>query len=157
MATLKIETYPASILRKMSNGVAQVGDKESMLLQDMTRTMYLSHGIGLAAPQIGLNVRVAVVDIGNGVIKMINPRIVKRSGMDVMEEGCLSVPGASVNVRRAKKIVVKYIDKSGDETTLEAEGLLARAIQHEIDHLNGRLIIDYMNPIKRFFLKPKLR
>ena len=157
MGAFEIKTYPSKILRKQTEPVGKIGAKEKDLLKGMVSTMYQSHGIGLAAPQIGLSLRIAVVDIGQGPIKMINPKILKKSGSDCLEEGCLSMPGQTVKVKRAKKVIVKYLDEEGETKKIEAEGLLARAIQHEIDHLNGRLIVDYLNPIKRFFLKTHIK
>ena len=123
------------------------------MLDEMARAMYLSQGVGLAAVQVGIDRQLAVVDTGEGLIKMVNPAIVKREGVETQEEGCLSCPDACVKVRRAKKIVVSYLNEEGVVAELKAEGLLARAIQHEIDHLCGTLIIDYLSPIKKMLFK----
>jgi peptide deformylase len=149
MAGLRVVKYPEKILRKAASPVAKVTDEDRRMLDEMAKTMYMSQGVGLAAVQVGIGKRLAVVDTGTGLIKMVNPSIVKSEGYETQEEGCLSVPGAAVKVRRAKKIVVSYMNEGGMVVEMKAEGLLARAIQHEIDHLCGKLIIDYMNPVKR--------
>ena len=152
----EIKKYPFDVLRKLSKPLSIVTAEDRKLLEDMVKTMYNNQGVGLAAPQTGVLKRIAVVDVGGGPIKFINPEIIEKKGSDIVEEGCLSIPGASVRVKRAKKIKVQYMDENGKTLTIVAEGLFARAIQHEIDHLNGRLIIDYLNPIKRFFTKRNL-
>jgi peptide deformylase len=155
MSDLRIRKFPEPILRKHAGKVSKVGPSERKLLQDMAETMYLNSGVGLAANQVGVDAQIAVIDIGDGLIKLINPSIVKREGQETVEEGCLSVPGTHVKVRRSAKVVVNFLDEEGNAAQLKAEGLLARAIQHEADHLSGRLIIDHLNPIKRLFLKKK--
>ena len=148
----EIIKYPHARLKNGCLPVIIVGGEEKDILQNMAKTMYLNHGVGLAAPQVGINKQLAVVDIGdNKLIKLINPVIVETEGKETMEEGCLSIPNVYINVRRAKRIKVKSLDENSREFDLEATGLLARAILHEIDHLKGRLIIDYLNPVKRFF------
>lgn len=153
MAGLRVVKYPQKILRKAAEPILKVTDEERRMLDEMAKMMYLSQGVGLAAVQVGIDKRLAVVDTGNGLIKMVNPSVVRSEGYESQEEGCLSVPGASVKVKRAKKVVVSYMDEQGRVVELKAEGLLARAIQHEIDHLQGRLIIDYMGPVKRIIQK----
>lgn len=155
MAQLNIIKLPAAFLRKKTARVEKVSDSESKALSDMAKAMYLNHGVGLAANQVGIDKQLAVIDTGNGLIKLINPVIVKRMGLETQEEGCLSVPGVSVKVRRAEGVVVNFLDENGIATRLKADGLLARAIQHEIDHLSGKLIIDYLNPIKRILVRKK--
>ena len=149
MPDLKIKIFPEDILRKKAKKITSVTASEKKELAEMARVMYLSGGVGLAAVQVGIDKQLAVMDVGDGLIKMINPSIVKRHGKETAEEGCLSVPGTSVKVKRAKSVVVSYLNEDGDVAQLKAEGLLARAIQHEIDHLLGILIIDYINPIKK--------
>lgn len=144
------------ILRRRARPVEFVGVEEKKLLDDMLETMYLNQGIGLAAPQIGIGKRIIVVDIGEGPIELINPVVVKKGAFESAEEGCLSVPGVMVKVKRPRKISYKALNRDGKSFNSEAEGLLARAIGHEIDHLDARLIIDYANPIKRIFLKRRL-
>jgi peptide deformylase len=119
----------------------------------MAETMYLNSGVGLAANQVGIEKQLAVIDVGNGLVKLINPIVVKSEGAEVQEEGCLSVPGVVVKVKRAKRVIIDYLNETGEACRLSAEGLFARAIQHELDHLSGRLIVDYMNPLTKLFLK----
>jgi len=156
MPDLKIKKFPNAILRKKAEKVGEVTDSVKKILADMANAMYLSQGVGLAAVQVGIGKQLAVIDTGNGLIKMINPAITKREGTEAQEEGCLSCPGACVKVRRAKKVVVSFMNENGDVMQLKAEGLLARAIQHELDHLSGKLIIDYMNPIKKMLIRRKI-
>ena len=147
----EIIKLPQTILKRKSRPVAIVGEEEKGLLRKMVETMYLNQGVGLAAPQIGINKQLAVADIGDKqVIKLINPEVIESEGAEVMEEGCLSIPEVYVPVKRAKRIKIKTLDENGRKVELEATGLLARVILHEIDHLKGRLIVDYLNPIKRF-------
>lgn len=153
MAELKVVKIPEKVLRKKAQMIARVTAEERAILGDMAKAMYLSQGVGLAAVQVGISRQLAVVDIGGGLIKMVNPVVVKKEGSETQEEGCLSCPGASVKVKRARKIVVSYLNEYGEVSELKADGLLARAIQHEIDHLAGTLIIDHMNPIKKILLK----
>lgn len=157
MAALEVVTFPMDALRRKAEKVAKVGDDERATLDEMAKTMYISRGVGLAAVQVGIGRQLAVVDTGEGLIKMVNPVITRRDGVETNEEGCLSVPGACVNVKRARRIVVSFLDEHGEAKYLKAEGLLARAIQHEIDHLQGTLIIDYLNPIKRLLYRKTSR
>jgi peptide deformylase len=152
---VKVARFPERILRKRADAVGKVTAEERKTLDEMARTMYLSHGVGLAAVQVGIGRQLAVVDTGTGLIKMVNPVIIKSEGSESMEEGCLSVPGTNVKVRRAKRIVVSYMNEDGNVVEMKAEGLLARAIQHEIDHLSGKLIIDYLGPIKQLLAKAR--
>ncbi len=114
-------------------------------------------GIGLAAPQVGIDRQFVMVDIGQGLLVLLNPRIVTKSGSAVMEEGCLSLPGIYVNVKRARNIVVSGLNESFEKVSISASDLLARALQHEIDHLRGRLILDYANVFEKFRLERKLK
>jgi peptide deformylase len=152
---LKVVRFPEPILRRKARKVPKVTDKERLTLDEMAKAMYLSQGVGLAAVQVGIDRCLAVVDTGEGLIKMVNPTIIKREGTETQEEGCLSCPGACVKVKRAKKVVVSYLTEEGEVAELKAEGLLARAIQHEIDHLGGTLIIDYLSPIKKILFRAK--
>ncbi len=146
----EIVKYPDVKLKNRCSPVTIVGEEEKNILQRMAKTMYVNHGVGLAAPQVGINKELAVVDIGDKkLLKLINPAIVAAEGNEQLEEGCLSIPNVYVEVKRPARIKVKSLDENGRELDFEAAGLLARAILHEIDHLNGRLIIDYLNPIKR--------
>jgi peptide deformylase len=155
MSGLTIEKLPSHILRKRTSNVQKITQSERSILSEMAKTMYLNSGVGLAANQVGIDMQMAVVDTGEGLIKMINPVITRRSGSEVSEEGCLSVPDTQVRVKRASKITVSFLNEDGSACELKAEGLLARAIQHEVDHLSGRLIVDHLSPIKRFFLKKR--
>lgn len=150
---MEIRKFPDPILRKKASIVDKVGQRELGILQDMAQTMYLNNGVGLAAVQVGIDKQLTVIDVGDGLIKLINPTIIKKEGLSVEEEGCLSVPEKTVKVKRAKMVVVSFLKEDGQIYQLSADGLLARAIQHEIDHLSGRLIIDHLNPVKRLFLK----
>lgn len=146
---LKIRTYPDPALRKKSATVKEVSDRHRDILSRMAQLMYEGDGIGLAAPQAGINEAMLVVDIGSGLYKLINPRIVCFSGKQVNQEGCLSVPGVCVKVKRANKIRVKALDEYGKPLNIEAEGLLACVFQHEMDHLKGKLIVDYASLLER--------
>jgi peptide deformylase len=142
--TLKIRLYGDPCLKKKSSPVKEVGPGERMLIESMLQTMYAHKGIGLAAPQVGINQKIFVADIGEGPIVVVNPKITKKSGSHAMEEGCLSIPGVLTPIKRAKKITVKFIDENNQEVTKEFSDLLARVFQHENDHLEGRLILDYV-------------
>lgn len=145
------------MLRKKARAVRTVSDQHRALLSQMARMMYESSGIGLAAPQVGVDEKLIVVDIGKSLYKLVNPEIVKRSGQQSIEEGCLSVPGVSVKVKRAKSVAVEALDDEGKPVRIECEGLLAIVFQHEIDHLLGKLILDYVPVWKRALLKKKLQ
>lgn len=155
MGELKIRIYPDPTLRKPASRVSRVGDEEKNILADMAGAMYLNSGVGLAAVQVGIDKQLAVIDIGNGLIKMANPEIVKCEGSQCEEEGCLSVPGIGVKIKRANSVTVRFLSGDGETVQIQAQGLLARAIQHEIDHLCGIVILDHVNPIKRLFLKKR--
>ncbi|MDD5174319.1 MAG: peptide deformylase [Candidatus Omnitrophota bacterium] len=146
---MEIKHFPDPLLRKKSEDVKSIGRSEKKLLTDMAEIMYLNGGVGLAAVQVGIHKNMIVVDIGDGLKKMINPVISKREGRVAQEEGCLSVPEKCVNVKRSKKIVVDYLNEDGQAIRVSAEGLLARVVQHEIDHLFGKLILDYLSPLKK--------
>jgi peptide deformylase len=145
MRFLKIYKYPARILRKKCLAVEKITENEKTLFENMHYTMRLANGIGLAAPQIGINKKLIVADIGQGIIKLADPEILDFSGEDKMTECCLSVPGAAVEVTRAFNIQVGGLNERGKRVEITASGLLARVLQHEIDHLNGKIIIDYLN------------
>jgi len=153
MSRLKIAKYPDGVLRKKCPPIKGVGTEEKALIIDMAAAMYDANGIGLAAPQVGVTKSVIVVDTGCGLLKMANPRIISKKGTSSMDEGCLSVPEKSVPVRRAKEISVSYIDENGKERVTTFSGLAARVILHEIDHLRGKLILDYLPWYKKIFSK----
>lgn len=150
---LPIITHPNKILRKKSEEIEtdRINTKEfGQLAQDMTKTMLEKDGIGLSAPQVGKNIRLIVVNTKDGVLVMFNPRITKKSWLKQLgQEGCLSVPNTFGSVKRCKKILCYFFDRKGDRQKIKAEGLLARVIQHEIDHLNGVLFIDKAKNIQK--------
>ncbi|WMJ76050.1 MULTISPECIES: peptide deformylase [unclassified Sedimentibacter] len=143
MALRNLRYEGDEILRKKSKEIGAVDDRIKTLLDDMLETMYENDGVGLAAPQVGILKRAVVIDVDDGnVYKMINPKIIKKSGEQLGQEGCLSVPEKKGNVNRPMNVTVEYTDDSGKPVTLKAEGILARAICHEVDHLDGILFID---------------
>jgi len=157
-----ILTYPNPNLKKKSAPVTIITDSVRELTQDMAETMYDAPGVGLAAPQIGVHHRIIVIDVSgrdepNDLIIAINPVIVHAEGETYEEEGCLSVPDYAANVRRHAKVVVKGLDLNGNEKTWHADGLLAIAFQHEIDHLDGILFVDHLSPLKRDLFQRKAR
>lgn len=150
---LRIRLFPDPLLRKKTKQVNQITDAHRNILSEMSRLMYDSKGVGLAGSQVGISESMIVVDIGLGLYKLINPKIIKKEGRQVIEEGCLSIPEVCIKIKRAKKIKVEACDEFGKSITIDAQDLLACAFQHEIDHLKGRLIIDYAS----FFEKMKIR
>lgn len=152
---LEIRLLGDPALREKAGEVEQVDDEIRRLAEDMFETMYAAEGIGLAAPQVGVNRRLFVMDIRDPDIEpraLINPVIVERSGSEGGEEGCLSLPGLVGEVERSASIVVEALDLQGEPIRIEASGLHARCIQHEIDHLDGVLFIDHLSPLKRRML-----
>ena len=142
MALRNIVKYGDDLLRKNSRKVEVINDRITTLIDDMVETLYAENGVGLAAPQVGILKRVVVIDIGEGLIKLVNPEIIETEGSYVDVEGCLSIPGRQEQVERPKKVKVKALNEKGEEIIIEGEDLLARAFCHEIDHLNGILFID---------------
>jgi len=163
MAVLPIITIPDPVLRKISDPVERVDDAVVKLMDDMLETMYAAPGVGLAAPQVGVLKRVAVIDAAEdgqppNPIAMANPEIVALGSTTRMhEEGCLSIPDVRVEIERPATVTVRYIDRAGEEQELSAEGLLATVIQHEIDHLDGQLIIDFLSRLKRDIIIRKFK
>lgn len=153
---MDIVCLPNACLRKKAVKVLKISDEEKRVLDEMAETMYIKGGVGLAACQVGIDKQLVVIDIGDGLIKLVNPVIIKKEGYEALEEGCLSVPEAVIKVKRAKKITVEYLNEKGEAMTITAEGLLARVIQHEVDHLLGKLIVDYLSPIKKLFFSNRL-
>lgn len=150
MAIRKIVQYPDPVLKKKARKVTKFHNRLHKLLDDMAETMYDAQGVGLAGPQVGVLKRVIVVDIGDGLFEMVNPEIVEKYGEQLSPpEGCLSIQGLLGEVRRAEKIKVVGQDRYGKEIEIEAEGYLARAFQHEVDHLNGILFIDVAERVFR--------
>ncbi len=138
----KIVRFPSPVLRKKSKAVKRVSLEIVRLIDDMIETMQAAPGVGLAAPQVGELVRVIVADIGEGPIALVNPKIVKKSGKQTFTEGCLCLPGVEAPVERASQVVVTGLARSGKGVRIEAKGLLATVLQHEIDHLDGLVFID---------------
>jgi peptide deformylase len=152
---LDIHVLGSPILREETAPVAEVSDEIRRLVRDMFETMYAAKGIGLAAPQVGRRERVAVVDVDDNPFAIINPEIVVREGSARAEEGCLSIPEVYGDVERATRVVVRALDERGEPFEIEASDLLARCLQHEIDHLDGRLFIDYFSTLKKRAAKAK--
>ncbi|CFX23188.1 peptide deformylase [Candidatus Filomicrobium marinum] len=162
MAKLEIIKIPDPILRVVSEPITQVDDATRRLADDMLETMYAAPGIGLAAIQVAVPKRLVVVDVGDedapAPLCLINPKIVHFGDTpNVHEEGCLSIPDVHVEIERPGSLTLQYIDRDGREQELEAEGLLATAIQHELDHLDGKLIIDYLSRLKRDIIVRRFR
>jgi peptide deformylase len=155
-SALKIRILGDAALRRRSETVKGASDHHRAILREMAQLMYANAGIGLAAPQVGINERMIVVDVGSGLYKLINPRIIKREGSRVMQEGCLSVPDVCIKVKRARKVVVRAEDENGQPLNIEAQDLLACVLQHEIDHLDGKLIIDYASLFERIKIQRKV-
>lgn len=144
MAVMKILRLGDETLRKKSHPVTKIDRRTIGLLKDMAETMYAADGCGLAAPQVGILRRMVVIDVGDGLIELINPEIIENEGEEIGVEGCLSVPGRRGTVKRPTKVVVRALDKKGREIELTAEGFLARAVCHELDHLDGIVYVDKM-------------
>ncbi len=159
MPILNILRYPDPKLRRIAEPVTQVDAAVRTLVANMAETMYHAPGIGLAAIQVDVPRRIIVVDVSeqrNELLALINPRIVEQEGAQVMEEGCLSVPGIFEPVERARRILLRAIDREGRELEREAEGLLAVCIAHEIDHLDGKVFVDYLSRLKQNRIRKKL-
>lgn len=159
MAILHILHYPDPRLRLKAKAVMEVNDSVRQLAADMLETMYAAPGIGLAATQVNVQKRLLVLDVSeqkNTPQCFINPEILIREGSEEMEEGCLSVPGIFDNVTRSQKVLVRALDLQGQSFELEADGLLAVCLQHEIDHLDGRLFVDHLSTLKRNRIRKKL-
>ncbi len=140
--SLEIRIYGDPLLWKKSKKVADANKSIQSLIDDMIKTMYEHNGVGLSAPQVGMLMRIIIVDVGGGLTALINPKILSKSGKQIGEEGCLSIPGIYLDVKRAQDIVVEGLNKEGVYMQIEATGLFARALQHEIDHLDGILITE---------------
>ena len=162
MAVLEIKKYPEPVLKRKAAPVTGFDREFQKLIDDMVETMYAAPGVGLAAPQVGVSRSLAVIDVSSRdekypLIVLVNPFIVSSQGEVEFEEGCLSIPEYSAKVKRAESLVVCARDREGREVEIEAGGLLAIALQHEIDHLEGRLLIDRISPIKREFFKKRFK
>jgi len=160
MAKLNILKYPDPRLRTVAKPLTEVTDATRVLIGDMLETMYAAPGIGLAATQVNVHERVIVIDISkenDDPLVIINPDILQRDGIEVMEEGCLSVPGIYEKVERAETIRLRALDRDGKQYEMDADGLLAVCIQHEIDHLDGKVFVDYLSPLKQQRITKKLQ
>ena len=160
MAILKILHYPDERLHKIARKVERFDEATRRLARDMAETMYAAPGVGLAATQVDVHLQIIVVDASeehNQLRVFINPEIIASSGTEESEEGCLSVPGIYEKVRRAEKVTVRALNEKGEQFTLEAEGFLAVCIQHEIDHLRGKVFVEYLSQLKQTRIRAKLK
>ncbi len=160
MSLLDILQFPDTALRKIAAPVEDVDARIDSLVGDMLETMYEAPGIGLAATQINVHERLVVLDVSdecNEPIVLINPEIIELDGEQEMQEGCLSIPGIYENIKRAASVRVSAVNRNGDPFELEADGLLSVCIQHEIDHLDGKLFVDYLSPLKRNRIRLKMQ
>ncbi|MBI4681893.1 MAG: peptide deformylase [Nitrospirae bacterium] len=160
MAIREIKKYPEKILRTKTEPVNEFNSELQKLVDDMIETMYAAPGVGLAANQVGILKQVAVIDVGSSegkssLIVLINPEIINEEGENNSEEGCLSIPDYTTIVKRAERVKVKGLDRDGKPIEIDADGLLAKALQHELDHLNGLLLIDRIGRIKKEFFKKR--
>ncbi len=160
MAILKIRTYPDPVLTRPAELVREITPEVTALIDDMAETMYFNDGLGLAAPQVGISKRIFVMDVpvdeerSSNLRVLINPEITAREGWFVMEEGCLSFPELTVEIQRAANVTVEALERDGRKIVVEAEGLDAVCLQHEIDHLDGLVLVDRLGPLmRRFALK----
>ncbi len=159
MTTLNILHFPDPRLREVAQPVENVDDGVRQFIDDMFETMYAAPGIGLAATQVNVAKRIIVIDVSeekHQPLCLINPEILNLDGVEEMEEGCLSVPGVYERVQRADRVRVRALDRDGQTVEIEADGLLAVCIQHEIDHLDGKLFVDYLSQLKRTRIRKKL-
>lgn len=159
MAVLNVLSFPDERLRTVAKPVEAVTPEIQQIVDDMLETMYAEEGIGLAATQVDVHQRIVVIDISESreePMVLINPEITEKRGEDGIEEGCLSVPGARALVPRAAEVSVKALNRDGEEITFDADDLLAICVQHELDHLQGKLFVDYLSPLKRKRIQDKL-
>ena len=160
MAILKILQYPDESLHKVAKKVERVDEATRKLVRDMAETMYAAPGVGLAATQVDVHEQIVVVDVSEEHKQLkvfINPEILASSGEEECEEGCLSVPGIYEKVRRAEKVTVRALDEKGEPFTLEADGFLAVCIQHEMDHLRGKVFVEYLSRLKQTRIRAKIK
>jgi len=151
---LELKHYPDPVLKKKAKKIKEFKEEDRKLIKDMIETMYKNKGIGLAASQVGISKRIIVFDVGQGPKVFVNPEILKKQGREISEEGCLSVPGKFLKIKRYKEISVKALDENGKEFKIKADGLLSCCLQQEIDHLNGILILNrlsFWQKLKKFF------
>jgi peptide deformylase len=162
MALLTIRKFPEKILRQKAAPVENIDALTHQLIEEMLETMHVAQGVGLAANQVGVLKRLCVIDISQKEEKafpivLINPVIIEKEGIVEAEEGCLSIPGCSTMIKRAEKVYARGLNREGKTIEIEGKGLLARALQHEVDHLDGILIFDRISPIKREYFKRKYK
>jgi peptide deformylase len=165
MAIREIRTYPDPVLRNKTARVEKIDSSLDRLIEDMVATMHAAPGVGLAANQVGVPLQLAVIDLSSReneeqrhpLLVIINPEILAMEGSVTEEEGCLSIPDYSEKVKRAAKVKVRAQDRTGKSFEIEAEGLLAKALQHEIDHLNGLLFVDHLSPLKKNIFRRRYR
>ncbi len=165
MAIRPMRTYPDPVLRAKTARVETIDDSLQGLIEDMVETMHAAPGVGLAANQVGVPLQLAVIDISDreegkpkrSLLVLINPEILSQEGSVVAEEGCLSIPDFSEKVKRSARVKVRAQDRTGKVFEMEADGLMAKALQHEIDHLNGLLFVDRLSPLKRNIFRRKLK
>jgi len=153
--SLDIKKYPDKVLRNKCQIVEEITENEIRIFERMVSTMQYFRGIGLAAPQVGISFQLIIAGVGNRIVKLANPQIIETKGRDKMAEGCLSIPNIRVEVKRPYEVVIEGMNEKGKLTQIKAKGILARVLQHEIDHLNGKLIIDYMGIFGKLKLKLK--
>ncbi|RKY27933.1 MAG: peptide deformylase [Candidatus Omnitrophota bacterium] len=153
--SLDIKKYPDKVLRSKCQIVEEITENEIRIFERMVSTMQYFRGIGLAAPQVGISFQLIIAGVGNRIVKLANPQIIETKGRDKMAEGCLSIPNIRVEVKRPYEVVIEGMNEKGKLTQIKAKGILARVLQHEIDHLNGKLIIDYMGIFGKLKLKLK--
>lgn len=159
MALLPILRFPDPRLKKVATRVEKVDENIRSLAQDMAETMYEAPGIGLAATQVDVHKQVIVIDISetrDQLLVLVNPELVESDGMQTGEEGCLSVPGIYDKVERAERVIVRYLDLDGQAQTIESDGLLAVCLQHEMDHLQGKVFVEHLSSLKQLRIKAKL-
>ena len=164
MALRQIRIYPDPVLRNKTSRVEKIDSALDRLIEDMVETMHAAPGVGLAANQVGVSIQLAVIDLSarededqHPLLVIINPEILSMEGSVVEEEGCLSIPDYAEKVKRAARVKVRAQDRKGMVFEIEAEGLMAKALQHEIDHLNGLLFIDRLSPLKKSFFKRRFK
>jgi peptide deformylase len=159
---IEIKRYPEKILKERTSDIVEINSEIQHLIDDMVETMYAARGVGLAANQIGVPKRLCVIDVSTNegqfpLIVLINPEIIEKWGSIDEEEGCLSIPEYRAKVKRAEEVLVRGLDRKGKQIEIKGKGLLSRALQHEIDHLDGILFVDRLSPIKRDFFKKRYR
>ena len=165
MALREIRTYPDPVLRNKTSRVERIDSALDRLIEDMVETMHAAPGVGLAANQVGVSLQLAVIDLSareneeqrHPLLVIINPEIITVEGSVLEEEGCLSIPDYAEKVKRAARVRVRAQDRMGKKFELEAEGLMAKALQHEIDHLNGLLFVDRLSPLKKSLVKRRVK